>query len=385
MGHLLNYDDFRRQAKSMLPRGLFEYIDRGTEDELALKNLRNGFDRMQLVPSVLTGAMPPDLATPLFGHMAALPMVVAPTALAGMVWHDGEIALARAAARCGIPVCVATQSITTIEKIHAGAPDANLWFQLYVWNDISLSYALIKRARRCGVRTLVVTVDTPVPLNREYNQRNGFTVPFRYSHTGMLDIVGHPQWTARVLMPMLLKCGLPRYGHYPTTINSSVMQASAVPVGLKRALNWDDIRALRQQWDGDLILKGIMNIKDARRAADLGADGIVVSVHGGRNLDTQPVPLDMLPRITDTLANTSVVVMADSGVRRGTDILKYLANGAQAVMVGRAGLYGLASGGEQGACSMFDMLRHEIETAMALMGKTRVADIEVYTARTAGS
>ncbi|GBQ29676.1 alpha-hydroxy-acid oxidizing protein [Gluconacetobacter azotocaptans] len=379
MPSLLNYDDYRARAKSVLPRGLFEYIDRGTEDENALRYLRQSFDRVMLMPSVLAGAPVVDLSTPLFGHTSALPIAIAPTALAGMVWHDGETELARAAARCGIPFCVATQSITTIERIRAGAPDADLWFQLYVWNDVSLSYALIRRAGASGVRTLVVTADTPVPLNREYNARNGFTVPFRCSVPGMLDLARHPRWVARVLLPLLATSGVPRYGHYPSGLEGNVMRASASAVGLKRSLDWQDIAELRKRWDGELIVKGIVNVDDARRAAQLGVDGLVVSVHGGRNLDPQPGPIDVLPRIAEAVGGR-MTIMADSGVRRGTDILKYLALGARMVLVGRAGLYGLASGGETGAVAMIGMLRNEMETAMALLGKGRPADIRLFSA-----
>ncbi|GGF44339.1 alpha-hydroxy-acid oxidizing enzyme [Aliidongia dinghuensis] len=371
MARLLNTADYREAARRFLPRGLFEYIDRGTEDELALANLRRALDDLYLTPSVLAGHPARELATTVLGQSIGLPMVIAPTALAGLVAHDGEVKLARAAARQRIPFCISTQSVTTIEEVRAGAPDATVWFQLYLWKDRELSYRLLDRVRACGVTTLVVTADTPVGPNREYNKRNGFGVPFSYSTRAVLDVLEHPRWFASVLLRYLATTGMPSYGHYPAEFRNSVTRAQIHrAVALENLLNWDDLSELRRRWPGQILLKGVLAVADAIRAADVGLDGVVVSAHGGRNLDVAPPSADVLPAIAEAVGNR-IEVLADSGARRGSDVLKYVALGAKAVMLGRAPLWGLAAGGEAGADGLLAMLRTEIDLAMTFLGIAR--------------
>jgi isopentenyl diphosphate isomerase/L-lactate dehydrogenase-like FMN-dependent dehydrogenase len=368
MRTLLNADDYRGRARKILPRGLFEYIDRGTEDELALGRLRSSLDGITLMPSVLTGHDRRDLDTALLGQRLAAPLVVAPTALAGLVAHDGETKLARAASRVGIPVCISTQSVTTVETIRRGAPDAMLWFQLYVWRDRALTARLLERARTCGCETLIVTVDTPVAPNREYNKRNGFGIPLSPSLRSVIDVALHPRWLVGVLMRHLASEGMPTYGHYPDEFRTAITRPSiADAVRLEHRLNWDDMRWLRDIWPGKLIIKGVLAANDAETAAGIGADAIVVSAHGGRNLDCLPAPADCIPAIADTVKRR-LTVLADSGVRRGTDVLKYLALGAEAVLLGRLPLWGLAAGGEEGAEAVLRMIISEMDTAMAFLG-----------------
>jgi len=373
MRHLLNAADYRRYARRRLPRGLFEYIDRGTEDEVALRRLRASLDAITLVPSVLTGHDRRDLATTLLGAPVAAPIVVAPTALAGLVAYVGETKLARAASAVGIPFCVSTQSVTTIETIRRGAPDARLWFQLYVWRDRSLTTQLLKRVEACGCDCLVVTVDTPVPPNREYNQRNGFSVPIVPTLRSAADVALHPRWLFGVLLRYLARDGMPTYGHYPDEFRTAITRPSvAEAVRLEHRLNWNDIRRLRDGWPGRLIIKGILSVEDAEAAAAAGADGIVVSAHGGRNLDCLPAPATCLPAIAEAVGGR-LAVLADSGVRRGTDALKYLALGAQGVLLGRLPLWGLAAAGERGAEVVLRMLLREMDTAMGFLGAGRIA------------
>ena len=368
MPALLNADDYRRRARRVLPRGLFEYIDRGTEDELALRRLRSSLDAVTLTPSVLTGHRERALAIRLFDRDLAAPLVIAPTALAGIVAHDGETKLARAAEAVGIPFCVSTQSITTIETIRAGAPDAMLWFQLYVWHDRALTDRLLDRVAAAGCDCLVLTADTAVAPNREYNRRNGFSVPFEPSVRAVVDGLLHPRWLAGVFGRTWWNGGVPTYGHYPDTYRSSVTRpAMADAVRLDGSIDWNDLARLRDRWTGRLIVKGILSVEDALKAAAIGADGIVVSAHGGRNLDCLPSPADCLPAIAQACAGR-IAVLADSGVRRGTDALKYLALGAEAVQVGRLPLWGLAAGGEAGAVAILRMLLREMDTAMGLLG-----------------
>ncbi|UVF20681.1 alpha-hydroxy-acid oxidizing protein [Microvirga terrae] len=374
MGQLLNAADFRHAAQRRLPRGLFEYIDRGAEDELALSNLRRSLDAIRLSPRVLTGHPERDLRVRVMEREIAMPVVVAPTALAGLVAYDGEAKLARAAARQGVPFCISTQSITTIEEVRAGAPDADLWFQLYLWKDRELTRKLLDRVWACNVTTLVVTADTPIGPKREYNQRNGFSIPFIYSLRAALDVAMRPRWLAGVLLRYLHTTGMPTYGHYPEEFRSAITRPSIVEaVKLENLLNWDDLRILRQQWKGRLIVKGILHPQDAREAADLGADGIVISAHGGRNLDIAPVPAEVLPDIADAVGNR-LEILADSGVRRGSDVLKYISLGAQAVMLGRLPLWGLAAGDEKGADQMLAMIRTEIDMTLTMLGVRRPED-----------
>ncbi|WP_439400057.1 alpha-hydroxy acid oxidase (plasmid) [Bradyrhizobium sp. PMVTL-01] len=368
MPMFLNASDYRRRARRFLPRGLFEYIDRGSEDETALTRLRASLDAITLLPAVLAGQERRDLDTVLFNRRIAAPLVVAPTALAGLVSHDGETKLARAASRVGIPVCISTQSVTTVETIRRGAPDALLWFQLYVWRDRALTARLLERASACGCDNLLVTVDTPVSPKREYNERNGFGIPFKPHLRSMIDVALHPSWLFGVLARYLIGEGMPTYGHYPDAFRTAITRASiAEAVRLEPRLNWDDMRWLREIWRGKLTIKGVLAVEDAERAVEIGADGIVVSAHGGRNLDCLPVPADCMPAIVGAVKGR-LTILADSGVRRGTDVLKYLALGAEAVLLGRLPLWGLASGGEAGAEAILRMVLREMDTAMAFLG-----------------
>ncbi|KAA0677951.1 alpha-hydroxy acid oxidase [Roseomonas genomospecies 6] len=373
MAATLNIDDLRRSARRFLPRGMFEYIDRGTEDETALARLRQSFDRCELMPRVLIDTGDRSLDAPLFGRRRPLPFVIAPTAAAGLVRFGGEVLLARAAAAAGIPFCVSTQSITAIEEIAASG--AELWFQLYVWRDRDLTHALLDRVAGCGAETLLLTVDTAVSPKREYNQRNGFGVPVTPSLRGALDVALHPVWAWTVLLRCLRTGGWPAYAHYPAEFRGRITESVAHDrVRLCDRLSWSDVADLRQRWRGRIIVKGVLSPDDARRAAEAGVDAIVVSNHGGRNLDSAPSPLAVLPRIADAVGDR-LTLLADSGVRRGSDAAKLLAAGAEAVLLGRAPLFGLASDGQQGAERALAILGDELDRTMALLGCRTVADL----------
>ncbi|PGH57764.1 alpha-hydroxy-acid oxidizing enzyme [Azospirillum palustre] len=378
----LNIDELRLRARRFLPRGLFEYIDRGTEDETSLRRLRDSFAQAELTPRVLVDCSGRQTGVTLFGRDRPMPFVVAPTAAAGLVRYDGEVLLARAARAAGIPFGVSTQSITSIEAIAESG--AELWFQLYVWRDRSLTHGLLDRVAACGVDTLILTVDTAVSPKREYNRHNGFSVPVTPSLRGALDVARHPAWAVGVLLRLLANGGWPGYAHYPAQFRTRITDAAAHdPIRLCDRVNWDDVAELRRRWRGRIILKGLLAPEDALRAAAAGVEAIVVSNHGGRNLDCAPSPLTVLPRIMDAVGDR-LTVLADSGVRRGSDAAKLLAAGAAAVLLGRAPLFGLAAGGQAGAEHALAILRDELDLTMGLLGCRTVADLTLLRRQTAG-
>lgn len=367
----MNIEDYRRLARRRLPRGVFEYVDRGTEDEIGMDALRASLDSVKLAQRVFADVSRIDLSTKVFDKPQAMPVIAAPTAMAGLLWHDGEVKLARAAKAASVPFCISTQSVKSIEDIAAGAPGADLWFQLYVWENRRFTEQLLDRVRAAGVETLVVTADTPATPKKEWNIRNGFGIPITPSLRGAMDVAIHPRWLFGVLLRYASQTGVPTYAHYPPEFKTRITR-SAVASGLRinNSMTWADLRELRRQWKGKLVVKGILRLDDAQRAHECGADGIVVSSHGGRNLDSAPAPIDVLPAIADLLGSR-LTILADSGIRRGSDIAKYLASGAQAVMLGRALLYGTAARGEQGAADVLTILRDELERTLAFLGMPR--------------
>lgn len=369
-----NIEDLRLIAQRRIPKGIFEFVDRGSEDEVALRNNRAAFERLKLDPRPLVDVSRRSLATDLFGQPQAMPIAIAPCGTAGLMWYQGELELARAAAAAQIPFTLATGSMTAMEKIAEEAP-GRLWFQLYMWPDRSMSHALVERAHAAGFEALVVTVDGVVPGNREYNLRNGFTVPFTYSRRNIVDVVRHPRWMVGVLGRYALGGGLPRYENYPTELKNRIT-AAPMGKGMMRndSLTWEDLKVLRKIWPKTLIVKGIMNSAAAAKAADCGADAIIVSNHGGRNLDSTTAPIDVLPYIADAVGHRLTVLM-DSGVRRGSDVVKALALGARSVLVGRPMLYGTGVAGEAGAARAINIFRDEIDRTMAHLGCCTVKEI----------
>ncbi len=373
--------DLREAARRRLPRGVFEFFDRGNGDEVALAENRAAFERIKLEPHMLVDTSQRSLATTLYGKPQAMPIVVGPTGSAGLAWYEGEIALARAARAAGIPYTLATGSMTSLERVAAEA-GGELWFQVYMWPDRAASHALIERARAAGYKALVVTVDTPVTPGREYNLRNGMTVPFRFTRRNVTDVLAHPRWLAGVLMRYLLTTGMPRYENYPT---ASKARITAAPMGrsmmVTDSLTWDDVREIRNRWPHPFRVKGILRAEDARLAADCGADGVIVSNHGGRAVDSTRAPISILPEVVDAVGSR-VTVLVDSGFRRGTDVVKALALGAKAVMIGRATLYGTAVAGQAGAARAIDIYRDEIDRLLALIGCPDIGALDAsYLAR----
>ena len=367
-----NIYDLRDQALARTPKFLFEYVDRGCEDEVALKNNRAAFSRIKLNPRTLVDVSHRNQEITLLGSKQAMPVIVAPTASAGLMWHEGEIALARAARQAGIPFALSTNSVTPMEKV-ADQAGGQLWFQLYLWADRNLSHQLVKRAHAAGYEGLMVTVDGVVSGKREYNKRNGYASPFKFNSRNVTDVLAHPRWLLGVLMRYLLTTGMPRRENFPRELNGGSILGKP-PTVKNDALNWDDLKALRDMWPGKLMVKGVLSPKDAAMAADYGADGVIVSNHGGRNLDSSRAPIEVLPEIVAAVQQR-IAVVVDSGFRRGSDVVKALAMGANAVMLGRAPLYGTAMGGEAGATRALEIIRDEIDSTMALLGCCKISDL----------
>ena len=372
-----NIADLREAAKKRLPRCVFEFFDRGSEDEFSLRGNREAFQKLKLRNKVMVDVSKRDASTTLFGKPLSFPLVIAPTGVAGVCWYNGEVELARAAAKAGVPFTLATPSVTSIEQI-AAVEGGRKFFQLYMWRERELSHALVKRARDAGFEALMLTADTAVPPIREYNRRNGFSMPFVPNLTALMDMSLHPSWLASVMGRYYMNGGLPQLAHFPKDKASSggvaQPQKSVVPNFRGDNLTWDDIRRLRDIWKGPLLLKGVHLAEDAVRAVQEGCDGIIISNHGGRNLDTAVASLDVLPEIAAEVGGKTTIIV-DSGVRRGGDIVKALALGANVVLSGRPTLYGTSVAGEAGAAHALRILKNEFETVMGFTGCQKVSDL----------
>lgn len=370
-----NFSEVRAIAKRRLPKGIFEYIDRGAEDETALTSNRSAFDAVKIRPFVLKGSTTPrSTKVALFGTEYVSPLVVTPTAFAGLVRYQGELELAKAAAKFGIPYCAATEAISSVEEL-ADASPAPVWFQLYLWDKEQVSYDLMDKAWSKGARTLVLTADTAVMPKREFNRRNGFDIPFRFSSRNVWDVATHPSWALGVLVRYLVTSGLPNFANYPAEYRKNLLKRGGGPsLDLMPDLSWEHVREVRRRWKGNLIVKGILRTEDALQARDAGADGIVVSNHGGRMFDSAVSPIAVLKEIADSVGD-ELTVLADSSVRRGSDVFKLIASGAKAVLVGRSMLYGTAAAGQEGAMQMMKILSDELAMTMDLSGCRALSDI----------
>ena len=370
----LNNHDMREMAKKRLPSWLFEFVDRGTEDEVALRNNRAAFERIKLKTQVLVNVSKRNQEITLFGKKHGMPLGIAPTGPAGMLYYKGELELARAAKAANIPFTLATGSQTSMEDV-AKEVGGTLWFQLYMWSDVKMSHILVERAKNAGFEALVVTVDGPVGTNREYNVRNGYTVPFRYTAKNTLPVLARPGWLLGVIMRYWMSGGMPTRANYPEGMTEKFTHVSNAERKTKNdSLSWDDLSVLRDMWPGKLLVKGILTPRDAERAIAHGADGVIVSNHGGRNFDSSMAPIEALAPIVDAVGSRTTVIV-DSGFRRGSDVVKALAIGAKLVMVGRATLWGTTVGGEAGAARAINFYREEISRTLAYLGCCNISDL----------
>lgn len=362
MGRPVNVGDFRSIARRRLPRAVFDYVDGAAGDERGTSRNAAALQRILFRPHALTDVSSRDLSVPLFGAALPLPIVIGPTGLNGVVRPGGDLALARAAARAGLPFVLSTASTSSIEEV-ARACDGEKWFQLYVL-ERNLAASLARRALDAGFRTLVLTVDVVVGGRRERDMRNGFGVPFRMSARFLADCAMRPAWSLGQL-----RHGLPQFGNLAgAQAQGASSQALLMQRQMDASFDWDDLKALRDAWPHRLLVKGILRAEDAARCFECGADGVVLSNHGGRQVEDTRAPVDVLAEVA---APEGKAVLVDGGFRRGADIVKALALGAGAVLLGRAPLYGLAAGGEAGVGEVIGILRAEMDNTLALIGCPR--------------
>ncbi|MCC6198027.1 MAG: alpha-hydroxy-acid oxidizing protein [Burkholderiales bacterium] len=361
--------DLRRLAQRRLPRSVFEFIDGGAEDEVTLADNRAAFERIRFVPRILNDVSAPDLAADLFGATAAAPLVISPMGSCALAWPDADLAIARAAGAHGIPYTLSTMANTSIERMAAAAPGP-LWFQLYVLEDHAFNRKLVERARGSGYSALVVTVDLQAGGKRERDLRNGIAIPLRIGVRQVADGLLHPRWALG-----LARGGLPVFENVHGLFDegtAGLTIAARVGENLDAAFDWDRFQRLRDAWPGTLIVKGVAHPQDATRLIDAGADGLWISNHGGRQLDGAIASVDALARIAP-VTHGRVPLILDSGVRRGSDILKARALGATAAGIGRAALYGASVGGEAGVRHALAILTDELTRAMKLSGTPSLA------------
>ena len=358
--------DLRLLARRRAPRAVFDYTDGGAGDEISLRRSRAAFARVEFQPRVLQDVSSIDMTTTILGAPAALPLVFAPTGFTRMMHTEGEPAVARAAERAGIPYALSTMGTTSIERLAAEVPRARRWFQLYLWRDRAASRDLVARAQEAGYEALVLTVDTPVPGARLRDVRNGLTLPPSLSVRTFAEGALHARWWFDLLTTEPLEFA--SLNRFDGTVAELVGQV------FDPALTMRDLAWLREIWTGPLVVKGITTVEDARAVVDAGADAVVVSNHGGRQLDRAPTPLERLPGVVDAVGDRAEVYV-DGGILSGGDVVAAVALGARAALVGRAYLYGLMAGGERGVQKAAEILAKEVAGTLALLGVTRVVDL----------
>ena len=359
----LSIEDFRQAARRRLPRAVYDFIDGGAEDELTLRDNRQAFERIRVMPRVLNDVSAPRIDGELLGLPVKAPLIVAPMGSCMLAWPEADIAIARAASAHGIPYTLSTMSTTSIERMARAVPGA-LWFQLYVLKDEQFNLQLIDRAQAHGYGALVVTVDLPAGGKREKDHRNGISIPLRPSWRLWRDGLTHPAWAWR-----LLRGGFPQFENvagYGGMADAGLPIAARVGQSLDAAFNWEKLARIRERWRGRLLVKGVEHPEDAKRLVAMGVDGIWISNHGGRQLDGALATVDALPGIAQAVPETPLIL--DSGVRRGVDVLKACALGARGAAVGRAVLYGAAVAGERGAHRALQILIDELTLSMKLAG-----------------
>jgi len=368
----LNIADLREIARRRIPGFVFEYMEGGAEDEVTLRGNREALESLRFVPQTLVNTADRHHRTTLFGRESAAPLVIAPTGGNGMLHPHGDLCLARAAAQLGVPFCLSTVSTMRLEDVAAGA-GGRLWMQLYVMQNRAVAEDIMRRADAAGYEALVFTTDANVFGSREWDRRN-YRAPGKPTLRTKLDVLRHPRWFYEVIA----RDGMPRFRNIeaflPPGAAKAVGGSTVLPPMFSATITWDDIAWIRRFWPRKLLIKGVLNVADARRAADLGCDGIFLTNHGGRQLDSCVAPIEVLPEIAAAVGNRLTIIV-DSGFRRGTDIVKALALGANSVGIARAALYGLIAGGEPGVRRALEILTTETHRVMGQLGCRSVSEL----------
>lgn len=359
--------DLRLVARRRVPRSVFDYVDGAAEQEISLARARDAFARLEFRPGVLRDVAEVDPAVPVLGRTSAMPLVLAPTGFTRMMHHAGEIAVARAAARAGVPYTLSTMGTTSIEAVRAAVPALDLWFQLYLWRDRGASKELVQRAHDARIETLVLTVDTAVGGARLRDIRNGFTIPPTLNLRTVSGMAVHPAWWFNLLTTRPLE--------FASLTSSEGTIEDLINRMFDPSVTLDDLDWIRSVWDGRLVVKGVQSVADAQAVVERGADAVVISNHGGRQLDRAVTPLTLLPHVVDAVADQAEVII-DTGITSGGDLVAARALGASAGMVGRAYLYGLMAGGEKGVAHALGILDSELRRTLQLLGVQRATDLD---------
>lgn len=359
--------DLRAVAKRRTPKAAFDYTDGAAEGELSLTRARQAFEDVEFHPGILRPAPDVDTSTDILGGPSALPFGIAPTGFTRLMQTEGEIAGASAAAAAGIPFTLSTLGTTSIEAVAAANPNGRNWFQLYVMRQREISYGLVERAAKAGFDTLMFTVDTPVAGARLRDKRNGFSIPPQLTAGTILNAIPRPWWWYDFLTTPKLE--------FASLSSTGGTVGELLDAAMDPTIGYDDLAVIRDLWPGKLVVKGVQNVEDSKRLVDLGVDGIVLSNHGGRQLDRAPVPFHLLPHVVREVGRDATVLI-DTGIMNGADIVASLALGAKFALVGRAYLYGLMAGGRQGVDRTIAILQAEIVRTMKLLGVSTLAELE---------
>jgi (S)-mandelate dehydrogenase len=366
-----NIGDLRKMAKRRLPRAIFDFFDGAAEEEITLRENRAAFQRVRLLPRMLAGVERVDTSTTLLGARSRMPIAIGPTGGIGFGWPYADVGVARAAAAAGIPYTLSTMATASIERI-AREAGGRLWFQIYIFRDPKMTMELVERARASGYEALMVTVDVPVGGKRERDFYNDFAIRFRFTPRNVLDFATRPLWCLDVLRHGMAK--LENVAGFAPEAKSTAEIASSVGQYWDADFDWDDLKAMRDKWPGKMLVKGTLRADEAERLAAIGVDAVVVSNHGGRQLDGAIAGLDALPTIVRAVKG-KMSVLVDGGVRRGVDAIKAVALGAEGVMLGRATLFGAVAAGEAGARRAIEILRDELYRSMQLAGLRSISEI----------
>ena len=359
--------DLRKIAKRRTPAAAFDYTDGAAEGEFSMNRARQAFEDIEFHPGVLTDVSTVDTTTEVLGGTSAMPFGIAPTGFTRLMQTEGEIAGSGAAGAAGIPFCLSTLGTTSIEDVRKVNPDGRLWFQLYVMREREISYGLVERAAKAGFDTLFFTVDTPVAGARLRDKRNGFSIPPQLSLKTVANAIPRPWWWFDFLTtPKLEFASLSSTGGTVGELLNAAMDPS---------INYEDLKEIRSIWPGKIVIKGVQNVEDSKKLADLGVDGILLSNHGGRQLDRAPVPFHLLPEVVREVGN-DVEVMVDTGIMNGADIVASMALGAKFTLIGRAYLYGLMAGGRRGVDRAIEILSDEVRRTMKLLQVHNIAELE---------